>query len=202
MISSITGTIKAIQGNSLIVDVGPVAFEVTVADPKMKLQEVLSLHIYMHWNQEQGPSLYGFAHELDRTVFLMIIGCSGVGPKLGMAILSHMGAATFLEAIQTSNGKALSSVSGVGAKKAEQLIVNLRDKVAKLVKTGIDIGGATQLSHWTTVSETLTSLNYSRGEIAAVMKHLSDAYHEKQLPFDQLMRHALSYLAKRTMPGI
>ena len=176
---------------------GFMGLELQVADANIKLEETVSLYVYMHWNQEQGPSLFGFSSELDKTVFLMIISCSGIGPKLGMAILSQMGAKTFLEAIQTSNNKALSAVSGVGAKKAEQLVLNVRDKVAKLMKTGIDLGGSQSLSHWNTVAETLTSLNYSRGEITAAMKHLGDSYPDVQLSFDQLMRHALSYLAKK-----
>lgn len=157
-----------------------------------------TVHVYMHWNQEQGPSLYGFSSELDKTVFLMIISCSGIGPKLGIAVLAAMSAQDFLGAIQTGNDKAFSAISGIGSKKAEQLVLQLRDKVAKLVKSGVELDEASQGGHWHTVSQALASLNYTRAEITQTMKYLSQTYGGTALTFDQLMRHALSYLAKKS----
>jgi Holliday junction DNA helicase RuvA len=152
----------------------------------------------MHWNQEQGPSLFGFTSDLDKTVFLMIISCSGIGPKLGIAVLSAMSAKDFLAAVQTGNDKAFSAISGIGAKKAEQLIMQLRDKVAKLVKSGVELDETSQAGHWHTVSQALASLNYTCAEVAQTMKYLSQTYSGTSLTFDQLMRYALSYLAKKS----
>ena len=91
------------------------------------------MQTYMHWNQDNGPTLYGFNSILEKTVFLLIISCSGIGPKIGLAVLHHLEPATFVQAIIEENIKVLSSISGIGAKKAEQICVALKHKVAKLL---------------------------------------------------------------------
>ncbi len=138
-----------------------------------------------------------FTTELERSVFLLIIGCSGIGPKLALALLAQLGAESFLHAIQTSNEKALSSVTGIGSKKAEQIITLLRHKVAKLAKISGTVTGST-ITQWDDVTQALISLNYTRNEIATTMRYLGETYGDVSLPFDQLIRHALSFLAKKS----
>lgn len=199
MISYICGTVKAVNGHQVIIDIGSIALELQMPhSTAIQVGTSATVQVYMHWNQEQGPSLYGFASDLDKTVFLMIISCAGIGPKLGIAVLAAMSAKDFLGAVQTGNDRAFSAISGIGTKKAEQLIMQLRDKVAKLVKSGVELDDASQAGHWHTVSQALASLNYTRPEIANTMKYLGQTYSGTQLTFDQLMRHALSYLAKKS----
>lgn len=198
MITTINGTVKAVKEQSIVVDVG--AFALQVAVPQESFFDVgksVSLATYMHWNQEQGPSLYGFNSELEKSVFLITIDCSGVGPKIGLSVLASLGAERFIEIVQTGDEKALSKVSGIGPKKAEQMIVNLKHKVAKLLDSGIKITGSAQITHWQNIQEVLESLNYSRTEITVVMKQLRESCPDVQLPFDQLIRRALGYLAKK-----
>jgi len=198
MIYSIEGTIKHVDGYHVVVSVGPLALELQAPHAASLLngQQVV-LATYFHWNSEHGPSLYGFASELDKKVFLMIIDCPGVGPKLGVAALAQLGVKDFLDAVQTNNSKALSSVSGIGAKKAEQIIVQLRDKVTKLIQSGIDLGQSAGLEQWATVSQALASLNYSRAEIAHAIKQVSEMQAGKEATFDQLMRQALGVLMRQ-----
>ncbi len=198
MINSISGTIKAVEGHHVVVGLGVLDLEIAVPHSALLMRgDPVMLVTYFHWNSDHGPSLYGFATELDKKVFLLIIDCPGVGPKLGVAVLAHLGVKDFLDAVQSNNAKALSSVSGIGAKKAEQIIVQLRDKVAKLIQSGVELGGATGLEHWQTVSQALASLNYSRAEIAAALKQVSEMQGGQPASFDQLMRQALGVLAKR-----
>ena len=198
MITVINGTVKAVKEQSIVVDVG--AFALQVAVPQESFFDVgkqVSLAAYMHWNQEQGPSLYGFNSELEKSVFLITIDCSGVGPKIGLAVLASLGAERFIEIVQAGDEKALSKVSGIGPKKAEQMIVNLKHKVAKLLDSGIKITGSAQITQWQNIQEVLESLNYSRSEITVAMKQLRESAPDVQLPFDQLIRRALGYLAKK-----
>ncbi len=197
MISTITGSIKAVEGKLLTVDIGflSLAVQVPLGAQFVKGKKV-ELFTHMHWNQEQGPTLFGFATELERMVFLLVISCSGLGPKIALAVLADLGPQAFIQAVQQGNDKVLSKVSGIGAKKAEQVIVQLKHKVAKLVKSGVKLDGAAQLTQWNNITEVLESLNYSRAEITAAMKHLSNEYVGSDMPFDQLIRHALSFLAK------
>lgn len=198
MITTINGTVKAVKEQSIVVDVG--AFALQVAVPQESFFDVgksVSLATYMHWNQEQGPSLYGFNSELEKSVFLITIDCSGVGPKIGLAVLASLGAERFIEIVQAGDEKALSKVSGIGPKKAEQMIVNLKHKVAKLLDSGVKITGSAHITQWQNIQEVLESLNYSRAEISVAMKQLRESAPDTQLPFDQLMRRALGYLAKK-----
>jgi len=199
MINTISGTIQEVIDGQITIDVGGIGLglQVPQATPFMVGQKV-NLLVHMHWNQENGPSLFGFNTALEKTVFLMITSCSGLGPKLAMAVLAQLGASEFLEAVQTGNDGALSNVSGIGAKKAEQIIVQLKHKVAKLVESGANLGASSTLHERHNINQVLKSLNYSRQEISAAMNYLNEQYADSTVAFDQLMRHALAFLAKRT----
>ena len=198
MINSLSGIIKDVKEQAITLDTGFLGFAVQVCqESAFTVGQQATLHIYMHWNAENGPSLFGFTDELEKTVFLLIIDCSGIGPKIGLAALATLGAQRFLEIVQTSDEAALSKVSGIGAKKAEQIIVQLKHKVAKLLAKGIQISGSAQLAHWQNLQQVLESLHYSRPEITAALKYVRESSDDIAQPFDQLMRKALSYLAKK-----
>lgn len=200
MISILHGTVKNSKDQLIILEIGSIAFEVQVATNSLfTVGDSVVLFIHLHWNAEQGPSLFGFKTELDRSVFQLIISCSGMGPKIGLAILHQLGASTFLQAIQTDNEEILSKVSGIGSKKAEQMIVHLRHKVKKLFASGIDVDTSSihQGQQWNDVITTLESLHYSRSEINNTMKHLSECCSDTAIPFEHLIRQALAFLSKR-----
>jgi len=200
MISLLHGTIKDIKEQLVVIDSGPIGFDVQVANSALfKIGDMINLFIHLHWNQEQGPSLFGFQSEVDKQIFQLIISCSGMGPKIGLAILNQLGTDTFIQAVQTDNEKTLSSVSGIGSKKAEQMIVSLRHKVKKLLSSGIEIDTSSVKTgqQWNDIINALESLNYSRTEISRAMKHLSEDCKETTIPFETMMRKALSYLSKR-----
>jgi len=197
MISHISGTVKSISDQSIVVDLHGLGLQVSVAQEAVfQIGSPVQLHAYMHWNQENGPSLFGFTSELEKAVFLMIIDCSGIGPKIGLAALGSLGAERFIEVIQSGDERGLSKVNGIGPKKAEQMMVHLKHKVVKLLEKGIKVTGSAQITHWQNIQEVLESLNYSRPEISATMRHLRESEVDAALPFDNLMRKALSFLAK------
>ena len=199
MIRTVNGTVQAVTDQDITVALGPVGLALQVPNPnQFQVGATISMATYLHWNQEQGPTLFGFADELDRAVFLLIISCAGIGPKIALAALAQLGSATILVALQTSNEKVLSGVSGIGAKKAEQIIAHLRHKADKVAKNFTGAVTGKTVTQWDDVTQALTSLNYTRTEIATTMQHLGQKYADAELPFDQLIRHALSFLAKRT----
>lgn len=198
MISSLSGIIKDCADSILTIEVNGVGYAVHVPQPSLfPLGQQANVLVHMHWNSENGPSLFGFANNLERSVFLMITSCSGLGPKLAMAVLAQLGASEFLEAVQAANEDALSNVSGIGAKKAEQIIVQLKHKVAKLVESGATLGSCQMLEKRHEISQVLKSLNYSPQEIRAAMAHVNEKYPQNSVAFDALLRHALAFLAKR-----
>lgn len=199
MLERLDGTIQSVEEQKIIVQAGFISFGVNVPNGHLfTVGGVVSFPVHLVWNQETGPALYGFKDILEKTVFIMIIGCVGVGPKLGLAILNTLGAQGFLEAIQTGNEDALSSVSGIGAKKAEQIIVYCKHKVNKLIASGIDCGANTPMARFYEVDQALSSLSYSRGEINRALDYLKTAtYTTNTASFDHLLRKALSYLTQK-----
>lgn len=198
MITTLSGTVAHIFDHEITLELNGLGFGVQVANATGYHQGMQArFFIYMHWNQEQGPSLFGFATQLEKDVFVTIISCSGIGPKIGLSIVQQLGINDFLNAVQTGNEKALSSVSGIGPKKAEQMMVQLKHKVAKLIDRGITITGSPELEQRSDIAQVLKSLNYSKPEITAAMHHIQERYAGAQVAFDQLVRHALSFLSKK-----
>ena len=198
MIENISGSVQLVENDKIIVSVGPIGFGLQVPEPKnFKKKQTVCLQVYMHWNSENGPSFFGFETELQKTVFLLVVGCSGIGPKIALAVLRDLGADQFLQAISMEDDRLLGKVGGLGPKKVEQIIVQLKRKVAKLLKSGLVVEGKTKkFTDWQNLTDVLVSLNYSRGEIGRAMKYLKENHADADLPFDGLIRHALSFLAK------
>lgn len=198
MINTFSGQIKDINDSMLTVENNGIGLAIQVPQPTLfAVGQKTDLLVHMHWNSENGPSLFGFANALEKNVFLMITSCSGLGPKLAMAVLGQLGASEFLEAVQSGNEDALSDVSGIGAKKAEQIIVQLKHKVAKLIESGAHVGASATLEKRHEISQVLKSLNYSPQEVRAAMNHINEQYPQSSVAFDQLVRHALAFLTKR-----
>ena len=88
---------------------------------------LLTLHVV----REDAHLLYGFADEEERNAFLLVTAVNGIGPKLGLALLSGMPVRELKAAIVNGDVKRLSSVSGIGKKSAERIVLELRDKIGK-----------------------------------------------------------------------
>ncbi|MFA5074997.1 MAG: Holliday junction branch migration protein RuvA [Candidatus Babeliales bacterium] len=198
MIDFIAGKIKKIEEKNVTILVNGIGFFVQMSQTKnLILNQNAEILIYMHWNQEKGPALYGFQAELEKTVFLMIIDCPKIGPGIASNILSQISAGEFLEIVSSQNEKALSKINGIGEKKAEQIIVHLKHKVSKLISSGkVQTQDLQQdFTMWQNVNDVLISLNYSKPEISKAMQYLTSKYSGQTAPLDQLIRSALGYLS-------
>lgn len=91
---------------------------------------------------ENGTALYGFSSPDEKNMFLKLITVSGVGPKMGISVLSGMNVGELAAAIATSDVKRLSSIKGLGKKTAERIILELREKVGALPTSPASSGGA------------------------------------------------------------
>lgn len=196
MFASLSGTVISINEKNITLASGPIGFDINVPDESnFTLNAQSEVFIYFHWNQDQGPTLFGFKTQSEKEIFKQIISCSGVGPRLGLAILYTLTPGQFIQAVSTNDQKLLSSISGIGAKKAEQIIVHLKSKIAKLVESGIDLGDHSAAKNLKELSDVLTSLSYNRSEINDTLAYLR-THKSVQLPFDQLLKDALSFLTK------
>jgi Holliday junction DNA helicase RuvA len=199
MVDYFVGTIKETQDQEIVLDLGMIGITLQVPSGHCFVKgSSVTLYSYLHWNAENGPSLFGFITPLDRSIFRVIISCSGIGPKIALAILGDLGAQSFLHAISVGDDQMLSKVNGIGKKKAEQIIVQLKHKVATLLESGtIDISDLKESSHFHDVGLALESLNYSRPEIGRAMDYLKKNAKIDKVTFDILLRQALSYLSKQ-----
>src|SRR5438477_5433758 len=150
MVDYFVGMVKEAYEQEIILDIGTMGIALQVAQShNFEKSNPIKVYSYLHWNAENGPSMFGFASVMDRAIFKVIIGCSGIGPKIALAILSDLGAQNFLHAISTGDDQALSKVNGIGKKKAEQIIVQLKHKVANLIETGaVDVSDIKDMSHF------------------------------------------------------
>ena len=199
MIYEIIGTIVATDQHTVTVQPhgSGIGFGIFVPQKELYVAgKEIKLFTYVHWNQEQGPTLYGFRHLLERTLFLLIIRCSGIGPKIAFATLETVTPEEFIQAIYEENIKTISSIPGIGKKKAEQIIVNLKHKIQDLMSMNIHLKDVLSIKHWQQITEVLTSLHYSRKEINQTMHHFRQQDNISTISFDDLLRRALSFLSK------
>jgi len=202
MINFLVGKVTSIEEKSVTLLVNGCGFQLQIPQTKSLMEnKEIKLYTYLHWNQEKGPSFYGFTDETERKVFLMIIECSKIGPSIALNILSQITACNFIEIVTAQNEDALSTINGIGPKKAEQIIVQLKHKISKLLSSGeLKMSEQQQnFTQWQNVSDVLVSLSYSRQEIARAMQYLTEKYSGQNYPLDQLIRSALSFLSEKRM---
>ena len=197
MIDYVIGKVKKVKDLYLTILVNGLGLSFQMPQAKnVREGDSVELHTYFHWNSDKGPSLFAFQTELERTVFLMIIDCPKIGPKIALTILSQMSTNDFLEIISSQDEKRLSTVNGIGAKKAEQIIMQLKSKVSKLISSGeIKVEENQSFSQWQNLNDVLVSLGYTKQEISDTIKYLGDMKIEN-LSFDQLLRKSLCFLSK------
>ncbi len=137
MIASISGRLAAKGGDRVVVHTsGGVGYEITVplgvleALPAVGQAITLATELVV---RDDGWALYGFPNEAQRRFFQRLIGVTGVGPRLALALLSGLGVERAARAVQERNVALLASVSGIGKKTAERLALELGDKVGDFV---------------------------------------------------------------------
>ena len=131
MIAHVRGKVEEKFGNSLIIDVNGVGYEITVPTPDFEvanLDEERKFYTY-HQVRENAEELYGFSSLTAKKIFELLISVQGIGPKAGIAILSLAEAEEVRNAIANADTAFIAKASGVGKKSAERVIVDLRDKV-------------------------------------------------------------------------
>jgi len=139
MIAHLNGVLLTKSTQSIIIDVGGVGYEVIVplstfyALPDAK--ERVGLRIYTHV-REDALILFGFHTRLEKDLFVMLISVSGIGPKLGVNILSGIGPRELLEAIAKGDALRLQAIPGVGKKTAERMALELKDRASKALGDG------------------------------------------------------------------
>lgn len=134
MIGYLSGKLYRVNQNSLIIDVGGVGYEVFCPQNTLLMMKDIgsevSFEVYTHVN-ENAFQLFGFNSIQEKEIFQKIISVSGIGPKLGLSIISDLPLPELINAVIDEDVHRLTRVSGVGKKTAERVVVELKDKFKK-----------------------------------------------------------------------
>jgi Holliday junction DNA helicase RuvA len=132
MIAMVSGTMGERDGDTILIETaGGVGYAVTVPLGVMERLPAAGARVSLYTElvvREDAWSLYGFDHVSERAVFQRLLSATGFGPKLALALLSTLGPSRTVRSIQQRDIAALSTVSGIGRKKAEKLVVELGDR--------------------------------------------------------------------------
>lgn len=198
MIYSITGLLRQVAPTYCVIEACGVGYQCsastyTLSSLPGRGQEVTLLtHL---WVKEDGMELFGFSTEQEKHCFRLLIGVSGVGPRVALAILSDAAPDRLMLSIAAGDAKALTRAQGVGTKLAQRIILELRDKV-----TDEDIGSSFGEEQGTIAAlgesakntakseaiSALVALGYGQTDAAAVIAPM-----EESLAVDELIRRAL-----------
>ncbi len=195
MIGRLEGKLAEKTPEGVLVDVSGVGYDVRI--PLSTFLELpdegkivrFRVHTYVREDQLQ---LFGFLSEQERSLFRLFLSVSGVGPRLALALLSGLPVPRVVRAIRERDLAALRSIPGVGNKTAERILVDLRDKVGRLV--GVELPTPAGEAEEATVSA-LVNLGYARGQaekaVSVALEQLDDAP-----AIEDLIREALRAAAR------
>jgi Holliday junction DNA helicase RuvA len=133
MIAAVRGEVMVRRADHVVIDAGGVGYKLAVSAETLKAVPAAGSDAFLHAEliaREDSLSLYGFASEEERDLFLLLISVSGVGPKVGLAALSGGSSRDLLRAIAAGDAKRFQAVPGIGKRTSERIIVELREKVA------------------------------------------------------------------------
>ena len=198
MIAWIQGALLSKAADRVVVNVDGVGYEVNIPFSTYyelgELGDRVSLHVYTHV-REDTLSLYGFLTPLEKRLFILLLGVSGVGPRLAIAVLSGLPVEELMRAISEADIVRLSSVPGIGKKTAERLALELREKVRPiLAELGKGAGGPVVVSSvQSDVVSALVNLGYGRPiaekAVSLVTKDVPEAR------FEDLLRRSLKRIS-------
>jgi holliday junction DNA helicase RuvA len=193
MIGSLRGEIIDKEEGGLVIDVGGVGYYVqtptTLADMlEIGVRTQLFTHLYV---REQELTLFGFPDKEELELFRTLLKVQGIGPKVALAILSHIPAETLRQAVAREEAALLARVPGIGPKKAKQIVFALKDKVGY---EDIFVSATPITDTDSEVIAALTTLGYSVIEAQAALQQLSKEARGE--PVEEKVRLALSSLAR------
>jgi Holliday junction DNA helicase RuvA len=195
VIGWLSGVVVEREPEGVILDVGGVGYEVALPAGLLGHQgqpgEELALFLHTHATSESpAPILYGFLTSEQRKIFRLLLRVKGIGPKLAHVILAQLGEQGVVEAIRLGDLARLRTVTGVGKKTAQQVILDLSEQVGSLVTAQPQIGG-----ELASVVSALINMGFKRPQVDRALgvlrsRGVADG------PFDEVLRRALGLLGE------
>ena len=192
MIASLRGRVVSSAGGATVLDVGGVGYRLATTTTASRRaaaagdgEVTLLTHLHV---REDALLLYGFAAEAERSLFEMLLGVSGVGPKAALAIVSGYEPDQIRRAVQSGDHALFTSIPGIGRRTAERVVIDLKDKVGGLAlpASGTDVGAPAGNRH-TAARDALVGLGMSVAEAETALRPI-----DATLPVEERVRLALS----------
>jgi Holliday junction DNA helicase RuvA len=167
MIASVRGEVLVRRPDHVVVEAGGVGYRLAVSTETLKSVPARGREATLHAHlvaRDDSLSLYGFASEEERDLFLQLISVSGVGPKVALAALSGGAPRELLRAIATGDAKRFQAVPGIGKRTAERIIVELRERIADSLDEAALAAAAGEAEPRALAREGLVNLGYTPAE--------------------------------------
>ena len=196
MISYIKGILEDMSPGMVVVDNHGIGYQMMVpmrGESFPKIGQEIKIYTHMHV-REDDVSLFGFLSKEEKEAFELLIGVNGIGPKVGLSVLSTLSVYELKMAVISEDVKTISKTPGLGPKGAKKLILELKDKLsfeeleedgvgAEILDTSADSSDSVMIT-----IEGLVSLGYSKSEAAIAVNKVEDA---KDLTPEELLKKAL-----------
>ncbi|MDD2965081.1 MAG: Holliday junction branch migration protein RuvA [Bacteroidales bacterium] len=194
MFAYIEGTLTTRNPAYVVVDCQGVGYMIHISlNTFTQIKDLTSARLLTHLLvREDAQLLYGFYTEEERRVFRLLIAVSGIGANTARMILSSLSPADLVQAIVTGNEPVLKKIKGIGAKTAQRLIVELKDKVAKTQGLS-DLGSASYNTNREEALSALVILGFARPAVEKALDGLLRE-HGMTIPVEQIIRLALKVL--------
>lgn len=197
MISYLKGSLEAKNIDSIIIEVGGVGYKVFMSgssiDKLGEIGKVVKVFTYMRV-REDDVSLYGFCTNEELKMFEQLLGVSGVGAKSALSILANISPSSFALAIITGDVETLKSLPGIGAKSAQRMILELKDKMktqeaieAKEINIKAPVKPLGKLQD---AIDALQVLGYGRKDIDIALSNINT----EELTVEEIIKQGLKYL--------
>ncbi len=194
MIASLRGSVEALGSDWAIINVNGVGLQVYMPTSTLSTLGTIGKEVHLNTHlvmREDSITLYGFTSTEELELFQTLIGVSGLGPRLTLAVLSTMSVEQVTMAIVSGNTALLTVIPGIGKKMAERLVLELKDKIG----AGLLATPAAQLAQENTdVLAALTSLGYSVSEASRAVGTLPAS---SKLSLEEKVKLALQYFATK-----
>ena len=187
MIYSVRGNLILMDAGFAVVECGGVGYRVQTSintQKQLKLNSEVMLYTYMNV-REDAMELFGFATKGEFSTFRMLIGITGVGPKVALAILSDLSPEQIAMCVSSGDSKTLTRANGVGPKLAQRIVLELKDKIKGVAQTeGFEISKGTVIADTGNVPKAVAALavlGYSAADVTPILSRLDPSMSVEQM---------------------
>ena len=202
MIASLRGTLLEKSASGCVIEAGGVGYALSVSALTLRELPAIGAGVFLRTRQvvrEDALMLFGFVDPEELKLFDLLLGVSGVGPRLALAVLSGLEPQALVRAIREERVAALVAVQGIGRKTAERLVVELRDKLDAFAPTRTSSATRApavlpKAEQFEDAVAALTRLGYTPTEAQDALRRVSEA--ESDLGLEALVRRSLALLTR------